>query len=261
MKKLIVLSVVVFAALAGWLTLSADKPSLAMASEANAQNIEVAQAAPAAAKAEATTADNTRVQASAQTQAPSGATFTPGKDYRALPSAQPTSSSPDKVEVAEVFMYSCPHCYTLEPFVQDYRSSMPANVSFVRIPANFNAMARQHSRAFYAASALGVEEKIHEAFFQEIHVRKNRLASEDALVKFFASQGVDADKFREAMNSFGVDTNLRRADDLSRRYKITSVPSLVVNGKYVTQASMAGSMPRLKQIVEYLVAKESGSAE
>ncbi len=216
MKKFTALTVLVFAALAGWLSLNAQ-------------------------------------------QAPAGPKFVQGTDYRALPSAQPTSSSPDAVEVAEVFMYSCPHCYSLEPFVQEYRKSMPANVNFIRIPANFNAMARQHSRAFYAAEALGVTEDVHEAFFAEIHVRKNRLANEDALVKFFASQGVDADKFRDALNSFSVDTNLRRADDLARRYRITSVPALVVNGKYVTQASMAKSLPRLRQILDYLVAKESGA--
>lgn len=256
MKKLIVLSVVVFAALAGWLTLNAQKPSEAVVQEPSSQPVELA---PASATATASTPDNARVQAAAAASAAPGATFVQGKDYRVLPSAQPTSSSPDSVEVAEVFMYSCPHCYSLEPFVQDYRKSMPANVSFVRIPANFNAMARQHSRAFYAAEALGVTDDVHEAFFQEIHVRKNRLASEDALVKFFASQGVDADAFRDAMNSFSVDTNLRRADDLARRYKITSVPALVINGKYVTQASMAGSMPRLRQILDFLVAKESGA--
>ncbi|MEM9057383.1 MAG: thiol:disulfide interchange protein DsbA/DsbL [Pseudomonadota bacterium] len=254
MKKILVLSAVLFAALAGWMTLNAGKApepttAVAAADPAPAPSIELAQADTGSASA----------RAQAAPQAASGPTFVQGKDFRALPSAQPTSSSPDSVEVAEVFMYSCPHCYSLEPFVKSYKSSMPANVSFVRIPANFNAMARQHSRAFYAAEALGVTDEVHEAFFQEIHVRKNRLANEDALVKFFASQGVDGEEFRAAMNSFSVDTNLRRADDLARRYKITSVPALVVNGKYVTQASMAGSMPRLRQILDYLVARESGA--
>ncbi|MEL7447671.1 MAG: thiol:disulfide interchange protein DsbA/DsbL [Pseudomonadota bacterium] len=250
MKKFTALSVTVFAALAGWMTLNAQKAPADAAVDvapapaaiqpmATQETIQVAQAAPAA--------------------APAGPKFVQGTDYRVLPSAQPTSSSPDVVEVAEVFMYSCPHCYSLEPFVQEYKKSMPANVNFIRIPANFNAMARQHSRAFYAAEALGVTEDVHEAFFAEIHVRKNRLANEDALVKFFASQGVDADEFRDALNSFGVDTNLRRADDLARRYRITSVPALVINGKYVTQASMAKSLPRLRQIIDHLVAEESGT--
>ena len=180
-----------------------------------------------------------------------------GEHYRVLTPAQPTSSPPDKIEVAEMFMYSCPHCYTFEPFVNKYKAEMPAHVNFVRVPASFNKMARVHAKAFYAAETLGILEDVHGDFFRAFHNERNRLANEKAVIDFFAKHGVDRAEAEKALESFAVDTKLRQADTLVRRYRIDSVPTLVVNGKYVTSGSMAGSSDKLRDIVDYLVAKEA----
>ncbi|MBT8136138.1 MAG: DsbA family protein [Gammaproteobacteria bacterium] len=182
-----------------------------------------------------------------------------GRHYRVLTPAQPTSSSPDKVEVAEVFMYSCPHCMSFEPFIQNYLAEKPAYVSFVRIPASFNKMARVHSKAYYAAETLGVLEDVHADFFTEFHNKRNRLDSEEEIITFFARHGVDKDAATKAFGSFAVDTKLRQADNLGRRYGIDSVPALVINGKYVTSGSMTGSISKLREVVDYLTAKEAAA--
>ncbi|MDH3647813.1 MAG: DsbA family protein [Gammaproteobacteria bacterium] len=180
-----------------------------------------------------------------------------GKHYRVLTPAQPTSSSPDKVEVAEVFMYSCPHCMDFEPFVADFLKTKPAYVSFVRIPASFNSTARMHTKAYYMAETLGILEDVHADFFDEYHNASNRLSNEKSITDFFAKHGVDNDTVASAFNSFAVDTKIRQADNLSRRYGIDSVPSLVINGKYVTSGSMTGSTRKLREVVDYLAAKEA----
>lgn len=182
-----------------------------------------------------------------------------GRHYRVLTPAQGTSSPPDKVEVAEVFMYSCPHCYSFEPFITSYVEQKPSYVSFVRVPASFNAVARTHAKAYYAAESLGVLEDVHTDFFREFHQRRNRLASDDAILSFLADQGVDREQAKQALTSFAVDTKLRQADTLVRRYRIDSVPALVINGKYVTSGSMAGNMDKLREVVDYLVAKEAAA--
>jgi thiol:disulfide interchange protein DsbA len=196
----------------------------------------------------------------AQDETPASAAdarFKEGKHYRVLPVAQPTSVPPDKVEVAEVFWYGCPHCYTLEPHIEQWRAAKPANVEFIRIPAALNRNWQLHARVYYTAEALGVLDEVHGDLFREMHAKGNRLATEESLVEFFGRYGVSEEQFTETLNSFAVQTKLRQADSLVRRYRITGVPAVVVNGKYVTGADLAGGEKPLIEVVNFLVEKES----
>lgn len=182
--------------------------------------------------------------------------FEAGKDYMVLTPAQPTSSGAGVVEVTEVFMYSCPHCFNFEPFIKGFLKRKPIGVNFVRIPAQFNKTAQLHAAAYYTAEALGVTEQIHLPMFRAMHTNRNPLSSEAAIKKIFTDNGVDGDEFSSTFASFNVDSKTREARNLSQRYRIQSVPTLVINGKYVTSGSMAKSIDRLNDIVDYLVAKE-----
>jgi protein dithiol oxidoreductase (disulfide-forming) len=182
--------------------------------------------------------------------------FQLGTHYERLSPTQPTSSRPDEVEVAEMFWYGCPHCYTFDPYLQRWQNTRADYVSFVRVPAVWNPLVRLHARAFYAAAALDKGEEMHEAFFAEIHERGNLLDSKPALAEFFGRFGVDEQSFERAFDSFDVHTKVQRADELSRRYRVTSVPSIVVNGKYTTNASMAGDYDQLMVLIDELAASE-----
>ena len=184
--------------------------------------------------------------------------YQPGTHYRLMTPVQPTSVDPGKIEVLEIFWYGCPHCYTLEPHVREWvANEMPPNVEFVRIPATLNRGWQVHARAYYTAEALGRLDEIHDGLFKALNVDRNPLNTEDSLIRFFAGYGVSEEEFLEAFNSFAVQTKLRRADSLVRRYRITGVPAMVVNGKYVTGAELAGGIPQLFEVVEFLVEKES----
>jgi thiol:disulfide interchange protein DsbA len=179
-----------------------------------------------------------------------------GVHYQRLSPTQPTSSSPDQVEVAEFFMYSCVHCYNFEPHVQQWLMTKPAYVNFVRVPTVWNPLVKLHAQAFYAAEALGKGEEMHTPFFREMHVTGNYLETEAAIASFFARFGVDAAAFKRAFDSFAVHTKLQRADELTRRYRISGTPTVVVNGKYVTSASMAGGYEQLMDLINMLAASE-----
>lgn len=185
--------------------------------------------------------------------------FQPGKDYVLLTPAKRTSSPPEKVELTEVFMYQCPHCFSFEPFIDNVVEEMPPEVNFVRLPAIFNPVAKLHAQVFYAAKSLGVHDRLHTPFFREIHTRRNLMPTEAKVLDFVESQGIDRAEFAKALKSFEVDSKVRDALDLNGAYRIESVPTLVVNGKYVTSGSMAGSTARLRQILDYLVAKEAAA--
>jgi len=199
--------------------------------------------------------------ARAQAPAPAGAAkFEAGKHYQLLTPAQPTSSDTGKIEVAEVFMFGCPGCFAFEPHVQSWTKKLPDYVSFVRIPAPWNATAELHARAYYTALALGKAHEVEGPLFNEFHLNKNYLDTEDKLAAFFKQFGVDDKTFRNMFASFAVDAKVGRAGDLVKRYKVPSTPSVVVNGKYLTTGTMAGSYDNWFAIIDELIAKERAAA-
>ncbi len=186
-----------------------------------------------------------------------------GTNYRPLSPAQPTDVAPDKVEVVEMFWYACPHCYALDPYLESWRKSKPAYIEFRRVPVTWGPVHRSHAQLFYALQALGKEEAVHAAVFSEMNEKKNFMFAQGnereslaAQVAFVKSQGISEADFMNAYNSFSVQTNLQKADELMRRYKVEGVPLLVINGKYVTDVSMAGSPANVISIVTDLAASE-----
>ncbi len=160
--------------------------------------------------------------------------FKEGDHFRRMTSSQGTSSAPDKIEVAEVFWYGCSHCYNFDPLIDQWKNGkdFPADVSVVRIPVIWNPTNEVHARAMYTAEALGILDKAHAEIFKAIHQQNNQLSSQEGLATFFARLGVENATFVEAYNSFGVNSAVKRAESLTRRYGVKSVPILIVNGKY-----------------------------
>jgi protein dithiol oxidoreductase (disulfide-forming) len=186
-----------------------------------------------------------------------------GVNYRPLVPAQPTDAAPGKVEVVEVFWYACPHCYALDPYIESWRKTKPAYIDFKRVPVTWQAVHQSHAKLFYTLEALGKEEALHTAVFAEMHDNKNYMymqgndsESLSAQVAFAKAHGISETDFTSAYNSFTVQTNMAKADDLVRRYHVDGVPLLVINGKYVTDVNMAGSPANVISIVNDLAAGE-----
>lgn len=189
--------------------------------------------------------------------------FKEGQNYVRLVPTQPTLGSADKIEVAEFFSYVCPHCYDMEAYINEWAENRDPNIRFVRIPASWNALYRLHAQLYYTEEVLvrnGVikdPKKFRATVFEEYHRRGNRLTSEEAIQKLFARFGVSAEQFQTTWSSFEVNQKLRVGDDLVRRYSISSVPSIVVNGKYRTNATEAGgSYPKLMELIDELTVRE-----
>jgi len=189
--------------------------------------------------------------------------FKEGEHYVRMVPTQPTVGGADKIEVAEFFWYGCPHCYDLEPYINTWAEKKDPNVRFVRIPATWNALVRMHAQLYYTEEVLarnGViknPEEFRETVFQEYNRRGNRMTSEAAIQKLFARFGVSDEQFQSTWGSFEVNQKLRVADDLARRYSISSVPAIVVNGKYRSGAAEAGSYSKLLELVDELIVRES----
>jgi thiol:disulfide interchange protein DsbA len=189
--------------------------------------------------------------------------FIEGTHFTRMVPTQPTVGGADKIEVAEIFWYGCAHCYDFETYVNRWLENKPANVRFVRIPAVWNPLVKLHAQLYYTEEVLGSNgklanpEQFRAAVFAEYHRRGNRLASEAAIQTLFETHGVSAEDFSSTWGSFEVAQKLRVAQDLARRYSISSVPAVVVNGKYRTGGQEAGGYPPLMELIDELIARET----
>jgi thiol:disulfide interchange protein DsbA len=178
--------------------------------------------------------------------------FQAGKDYKLVPQPQ-TPDDPKKIAVEEFFCYCCPHCFHVDPMIEQWRKHLPADVIFTRVP---NSLGRPDgevlARAFYIAQTLNILDKVHKPLFDAIHVQGFPMSSLDSVRDLFVAQaGITPAQFDQASSSFVVDTDLRRADALAQTYQISSVPTLVVGGKY----EVSGGRDDLIKVVDFLIDK------
>lgn len=175
-----------------------------------------------------------------------------GGPYSLVSPPQPTLAD-GKVEVIEFFWYGCPHCYSLEPAIAKWLETKPKDVVFRRIPAIFNEKWGRSAAMFYSLEAMGLLDQLHSRIFDAIHKDKVPLDNPKTRDDWLVRQGVDIAKYREIESSFTVVTKVARAKQLSLDYKLESVPTIAVNGRYVTSAEQAGGAGAVFAVVNKLV--------
>ena len=177
------------------------------------------------------------------------ADYVAGKDYRVLDN--PEKISGDAIIVREFFWYGCPHCFTLNPFMEKWAATKAKDVAFFKTPAALNPVWEASARGFYAAQLLGYENKTHDALFNAIHKDNKQIFDQVSLSKWYASKGVDQKKFNSLYNSFAVGTKIGRSQAGAKRYQLSGVPAVVIQGKYV----VTGESAEVPKVVDYLVNK------
>ncbi len=171
------------------------------------------------------------------------------------------TANPDKIGVTEFFWYGCIHCYNMEPMVIAWKKNLGDDVEFRGSPAIWNGPMELHAKAFYAAEALGVMDKLHPALFAAMNVDRKRLLSEEEIAEVFEANGVSAEDFTKAFNSFGVGSQARQAGSRARAAKITGTPEFMVNGKYRVSSRTAGGQANMLKVAQYLIEKERAAKQ
>jgi thiol:disulfide interchange protein DsbA len=187
--------------------------------------------------------------------------FLEGVEYVRIP-AQPVETGA-RIEVREFFWYGCGHCYALEPHLEKWLKTLPKNAQFVRTPGVFidrntgalNEHWAVHARTYYAFEVLGVTARMHGPLFRAIHADKRPLFDLQTLAAFVAEQGGDGKAFLDAAKSFGVQASVNRALQAWRAFGLESVPTLFVDGKYMTNANIAGGYDKVPPVLDFLVRK------
>ncbi|QMU61856.1 MAG: thioredoxin domain-containing protein [Gammaproteobacteria bacterium] len=186
--------------------------------------------------------------------------FVEGKHYHRISPAVETDVEDGQVEVLELFWYGCPHCFQFEPHLSGWKDTKADYISFIRMPAVLNRGWLAHARAYYALETMGELERMHPIFFEAIHVQGRRLRDVESMARFLSQHDVDADKFKSAYDSLYVETKINRSGQMVRQYGSSSVPTIIINGKYRTSAGDAGGFENVLRIINMLAEKEAGIA-
>jgi thiol:disulfide interchange protein DsbA len=182
-----------------------------------------------------------------------------GVDYDLITPSLRTRGT-GKIEVVEFFAYSCGHCYNFEPALQQWKKGLADDVALLPTPAVWSAAMEPHARAFFAAQALGVLDTMHGVLFAAMHVDHKRLASESEIRALFVANGVSAEDFNKAFNSFGVGSQVRQAQALAKSARVTGTPEIMVAGKYRVTARKAAGQGNMLKIADFLIEQERAAA-
>jgi thiol:disulfide interchange protein DsbA len=177
-----------------------------------------------------------------------------GFDYRILPTPQPVESK-GKVEVIEFFWYGCPHCYDFEPELNAWLKRQPKDVIFRKVPVAFRDDLMPHSQLFYALEAMGKGDALNDKVMYAMHKENKRLMTENEITDWVATQGIDRNTFLATYRSFAVVSKARAARQMADAYRIDGVPTVVMQGRYVTSPSIAGTKAKAISVMEHLEQK------
>ncbi len=234
---------------------TADAAAGASAAAGPAQQASPADAAQAAAAEEQVT----------QLLSEAGPPPVEGTDYEVIPNGQPFEPAAGRIEVAEVFNHVCPACASFQPLVSAWKSKLPADVNFVYVPAQFGGPFDTYARAFYAAQALGLADKTHDALYRAIHIDRSLKGERGQdtpqdIARFYQAYGADPAQFVETMGSFAVEGRLAKAKQFAQRSGVQGTPTLIVAGKYRITGSENATRADQIRIANQLVAIERAAA-
>ena len=158
--------------------------------------------------------------------------------------------------IYEFFWYGCPHCFNLEPTMDRIQADLDSDTKIMKIPVALRQSWMPHAKLYYALEQMDKIDEMHNLIFEEIHLENNRLITEEQIVSFLGQHGIDTTKFLEKFNSFGTEARIKKSSNLARKYQINSVPTIIVNGKYLTSGSYVSSYEELYSVINLLVERE-----
>lgn len=180
--------------------------------------------------------------------------FVEGEHYTLI--EDPRRIRGDKIEVMEFFSYGCIHCYNFDDEIEAWAAERQDTVSFKQTPAVANELWRNFGRAYYTMETLGILEDGHTLMFKQVHDARRNLQSAEDIADVLAINGVTEEAFISTFEDRDTEQKLVRADQMARRYKVATVPSLVVHGKYHIRVNGSIGFSRMLDVAEFLVQKE-----
>lgn len=177
-----------------------------------------------------------------------------GTEFNQTVQAIPTENA-SKIEVVELFWYGCPHCHALEPQLAAWVKALPKDVTFKRVPGLPRPDWAPAAKAFYVMESLGLLDKLHTKFFDALHKQRAFLPNDEkAIIDWITKEsGLDRKKVEAEFNSFSLNTKLNHAAQIFRASGATGVPTLIIDGRYITSVTMAGGNQEVFNVANYII--------
>lgn len=179
-------------------------------------------------------------------------TFKEGTHYTVV--AEKKTAKP---ELSEYFSYYCPACRAYEPYLDGFKKVMPEQAKFNKVHVDFMGHTSEEiqfmlAKALIVAEKTGIDKKFSGAVFKYLQTDRATISDEKDIRNIYVLSGGDADKFDKGMNSFSVIGQAKKEkkiqDKLSKSRQLTTVPTMVVNGKYLINSK---SLDRNNFFAEY----------
>lgn len=180
--------------------------------------------------------------------------FLEGKDYSLLETPVKTAN-PNKIEVVEVFSYTCPHCYHFQPLVEAWMKTQKADVQLVQEHTAWSSAMETYQRGYYTMQLMGVKDKLHDTVFDYLHKDQKTLEGAQDWASFLATKGLDKNKVLSTFDSFIVTGEIAKAMDRIKAYRVSGTPEIIVDGKYKVSTRMSGSQEDMLKVTAFLVEK------
>lgn len=180
--------------------------------------------------------------------------FVSGKDYVELDESF-RSKNKSKIEVVEVFSYTCVHCYAFEPVIHEWYKQQLPDVLLIQNHVNFSLDMGPYQRGYYTIQKLNLKDKNHLRVFETIHKseRPKFLATPEQWADFLAGQGIDRKTIIDTYNSAAIDATIKIVDQSVISEKITGTPQIIVDGMYVVTNGVDAK--RKLEVANYLIDK------
>jgi thiol:disulfide interchange protein DsbA len=182
--------------------------------------------------------------------------FENNKHYRTLSTAENLSIAEEKIEVLEIFAYSCNHCFNFETYLDQFEKSKADYIDFKKMPVVFNDNYKMHARIYYTAESLGNLDIMHREIFKAMHLDRKSLMDENEIYEVFAKQGITKQQFLSRFRSFTVESKVNRAQRLTSKYRIRSTPTMVINGKYTANGPAVKTFEDMLAVSKELAERE-----
>jgi len=184
-----------------------------------------------------------------------GGTPVAGQDYQRISNPTPVSTPAGTVDAVEFFSYACPHCFAFEPALEAWLKRKPADIHFHRAPVHFLQNAVNFQPMYFALEAMDLLDTMQIKVFNAVHLEHQRLDKPEDIAAFMGRNGVDPARFMSVFSSFGVRTKVQQANALMEAYGVDGVPTIAVQGRFLTSPSQAKSEQGTFAVVEYLAAQ------
>lgn len=165
------------------------------------------------------------------------ATFEEGKHYKIVSKNKTTTP-----ELSEYFSYYCPTCRAYEPYLDGFKKVMPEQAKFNKVHVDFMGHTSADiqfmlSKALIIAEKTNIDQAFSAAVFKYLQTDRATIENEKDIKNIFVLSGGDGEKFDLGMKSFSVISQAKKEkkiqDFLSENRHLTSVPTMVINGKYL----------------------------